>query len=72
MAHAAHTARTTGFSFFGFFFEALENIRVSFARQRAYTLTFNQLDALSDHELNDIGLGRSDIRDIARATADRV
>ena len=72
MAHTAHTTRSTGFGFARFLGETLDNIRLSFARQRAYTQTFNQLDALSDHELNDIGLGRSDIRDIARDTASRV
>nr|WP_319248018.1 DUF1127 domain-containing protein [uncultured Celeribacter sp.] len=70
MAHIAHpTARTSGFSLSRMIRTAVEGIRLSYARQRAYSTTFNQLDALSDHELSDIGLGRSDIIDIARAAA---
>ncbi len=52
--------------------DIIAGIRYSFARQRAFHATFNELDALSDHELADIGVGRSDILDIARATANRV
>ena len=30
--------------------------------------TFNELSALTDHELRDLGIGRTDIRSIARGT----
>ncbi len=40
------------------------------ARERAvYAKTVRELDRLSDRELSDIGLGRSDIHDVARKTA---
>ncbi|ATG48795.1 DUF1127 domain-containing protein [Celeribacter ethanolicus] len=70
MAHFTDTTRTSGFGF------SLRNmvarLREAHARQRAYADTYNQLNALSDHELHDIGLGRSDIMDIARQTAARI
>lgn len=49
-----------------------DGILLSFARQRAFTQTYNELEALSDLELADIGLGRSDILDIARESAARI
>lgn len=39
------------------------------ARKRAYTQTFRELSALSNHELADLGLGRSDIRRVAHEAA---
>jgi uncharacterized protein YjiS (DUF1127 family) len=45
--------------------------RVNLARleNAAYENTVRELNQLSDRELSDIGLGRGDIRDVARATA---
>jgi uncharacterized protein YjiS (DUF1127 family) len=41
-----------------------------FAQYRAYRATVNELSALSNRELNDLGIGRSMIRDVAaNATA---
>ena len=40
-------------------------LRQSFADGRQYLATYNELNALSDRELADIGLSRLSIRDIA-------
>ena len=37
--------------------------------QRRYRRTVNELSALSDRELDDIGLRRADIEDVARRSA---
>lgn len=44
-------------------------VREFFARSRTYRTTFKELSALSEYELNDIGLSRSMIHDVARETA---
>ena len=44
-------------------------LRQSFADYREYLATYNELNALSDRELADIGLSRLNIRDIAREAA---
>lgn len=72
MAHYTEITHTAGTGLVAAVRNIAEGIRLSFARQRAFTTTYNQLDALSDHELADIGLGRSDILDIARETAARI
>ena len=48
--------------------------RMNTARQEYvdYETTLRQLERLSDRELSDIGLGRADIRDVARATARQI
>tara|TARA_B000000609_G_C23959152_1_gene233136 strand:+ start:238 stop:498 length:261 start_codon:yes stop_codon:yes gene_type:complete len=38
------------------------------ARKAMERRTFNELSALTDHELRDLGIGRTDIRSIARGT----
>jgi uncharacterized protein YjiS (DUF1127 family) len=72
MAHYTDISRTAGTGLISVVRNMFEGIRLSFARQRAFTTTYNQLDALSDHELADIGLSRGDILDIARETAARI
>ncbi len=49
----------------GFFAGLRRSITESLAHARAYRTTYNELYALSDRELNDIGISRSQIRDIA-------
>ena len=39
-------------------------------RQRAYKQTVKELSALTDYELNDIGIARGDIRSLARQDAE--
>ena len=41
-------------------------LRQSFADYRAYLATYEELNALSERELADIGLSRLNVRDIAR------
>ncbi|SFJ44616.1 DUF1127 domain-containing protein [Celeribacter neptunius] len=72
MAHYSDISRSAGSGLIAAVRNTLDGIRLSFARQRAFTQTYNQLDALSDHELADIGVGRSDILDIARESAARI
>jgi uncharacterized protein YjiS (DUF1127 family) len=45
---------------------AVDTVLASWAKAREYQTTFNELDALCDRELADIGLRRGDIADIAR------
>ena len=40
-----------------------------FGEQRRYRQTMNELSALTDRELEDIGLSRSDIEDVAQRCA---
>lgn len=39
------------------------------ARRRAYAATLRELNALTERELNDLGLSRGDIRRVAREAA---
>lgn len=41
------------------------------ARHRVYRETYNELAALGDRELNDLGLSRSMIRGLAKEAADK-
>ncbi|UWQ50085.1 DUF1127 domain-containing protein [Leisingera caerulea] len=42
-----------------------EGVLEAWALHREFQRTYNELDRLSDHELADIGVRRSDIADIA-------
>jgi uncharacterized protein YjiS (DUF1127 family) len=42
------------------------HLRQSFADHRKYLATYDELNALSDRELADIGLSRWHVRDVAR------
>ncbi|SOH92897.1 protein of unknown function [Monaibacterium marinum] len=44
----------------------MQNITQSFARWRAYRVSVEQLSLRSEHELEDLGMTRADIRDVAR------
>ena len=69
MAHALTITRS-------FRFDALTSVadRVgrAVARHRAYRTTYNELDACTDRELNDIGISRYDIPRIASEAAAQV
>jgi len=41
-------------------------LRQSFADHRKYLTTYDELNALSDRELADLGLSRHNVRDVAR------
>jgi uncharacterized protein YjiS (DUF1127 family) len=41
-------------------------LRQCFADHRKYLATYDELNALSDRELTDLGLSRLDVRDVAR------
>ncbi len=45
---------------------AFAGVVVSWMKARDFQQTFKELDALTDHELYDIGVRRCDIGDIAR------
>jgi uncharacterized protein YjiS (DUF1127 family) len=42
-------------------------LRRSFADYRKYLVTFDELNALTDRELADLGLSRLNVRDVARS-----
>lgn len=44
----------------------VEGVLEAWALHREYQRTYNELDSLTDHELADIGVRRSDIADIAQ------
>ncbi len=50
----------------------LENARRVIVRRRAYSTTFKELSRLADHELADLGIGRSEIRNIAQQAANQI
>ena len=45
------------------------NIARSFAQWRSYRNTVSELNSLSNRELDDLGIGRADIKRIARQAA---
>jgi len=49
--------------------ELRSRIAERFARYRTYRTTLNELNALSDRELEDLGICRADIHFIARDSA---
>ncbi|WP_171102879.1 MULTISPECIES: DUF1127 domain-containing protein [unclassified Ruegeria] len=64
----AHTATLThnGFGLSARFAALVERVKEARARSAEYNRTFHELQSLSDRELNDIGVRRCDIADIAR------
>ncbi len=44
----------------------IANLRIAAKRHKQYLRTYNELNALSDRDLADLGLSRSMIRDLAR------
>ncbi len=50
---------------------ALERAAARYAHYRVYSESLSELRALSDRELEDIGLHRSSLKTIARQAADR-
>lgn len=58
-----------GFNLRAVFGNALFAMRQAAARRAAYNALYNELNAMSDRELADIGLARSEIGDVARKHA---
>jgi len=67
----AHTATLThgGFNLSARFANLIERVKENRARASEYTRTYSELDRLSNRELDDIGIRRCDIADIAREHA---
>lgn len=71
MAFAQDTSRRhTGLSYR--FDDAVEALRRFRARRAAFNQTYNELSVLSQRELDDLGIARSDIARIAREAAAQV
>ena len=49
--------------------EALKNARAGAQRRRVYRETYEELAALSPRELDDLGISRENIRDVAHQAA---
>ncbi len=47
----------------------LETVRVELAKRRVYRQTLSELSALSERDLNDLGLNRSMLRSVAQEAA---
>ncbi|MEM5475786.1 DUF1127 domain-containing protein [Pacificibacter sp. AS14] len=65
MAHVSNYARASNGSVFSSLFAFVSNAYATFARARAAEKTYAMLEAMSDRELSDIGLDRSNIADAA-------
>tara|TARA_R110000787_G_scaffold139138_1_gene252816 strand:+ start:1430 stop:1651 length:222 start_codon:yes stop_codon:yes gene_type:complete len=52
-----------------FFHRTFEQLRAAFARHKVYRSTVNELSALSDRSLGDLGIARGAIKRVARETA---
>ncbi|MGR3650242.1 MAG: DUF1127 domain-containing protein [Shimia sp.] len=55
--------------FVGHIQHAIEDFRINRARAKAFKKTVRELSALTDCELSDIGLARSEIISVARQSA---
>ncbi len=64
----AYVTETHGLSasIFSRISEFFGNLAKSFAEARAISRTYDELNSLSQHELDDLGISRSDIARIAR------
>ncbi|KIC41071.1 hypothetical protein RA27_10510 [Ruegeria sp. ANG-R] len=67
----AHTATLThgGFNLTARIANLIERVKVNRAQAAEYNRTYTELQRLSNRELDDIGLRRCDIADIAREHA---
>lgn len=71
MAYASSNT-VSGFSFSALLHNAAEAYKTARTRRAVYNQTYNELAVLSDRDLNDIGVSRSDIRDLALQEAAKV
>lgn len=68
MAHALNITHS-GLNLTARIRDLIDGIKRANARAREYSKTYSELQRLSDRELNDIGIRRCDIADIAREHA---
>ncbi|NDR56587.1 DUF1127 domain-containing protein [Pseudoruegeria sp. M32A2M] len=66
----SETPRAAGGSIPVWFSAMAEAIRIQRVRRKAYRRTFNELNAMSEKELADIGLSSLMVRDIAMQAAE--
>lgn len=71
MAYASSNT-VSGFSFSAMLHNAAEAYKTARARRALYNRTYDELASLSDRDLADIGVARSDIQAIARQEAAQV
>ncbi|SDJ93778.1 DUF1127 domain-containing protein [Aliiruegeria lutimaris] len=69
MAYVSETPRVAGGFTPAWFSAMVEAYRIVRIRREAYRRTFNELSAMNDKELADIGLSSLMVRDIARQAA---
>ncbi len=65
MAFASNTTPATGSTLFGRIGAFLDNLRLAHEQHLEYRRTLEELRSLSDHELDDLGISRHDIPNIA-------
>ncbi len=64
MAYASSNT-VSGFSFSALLHKAAEGYKIARARRAVYARTYDELASLTDRDLSDIGIARSDIRELA-------
>ena len=69
MAYASNQSTTVQSGLSARFDALMIDLRARLARRKVYRQTVNELSALSDRELADLGLNRSEIRRIAYQAA---
>lgn len=67
-----HAPARTGFHFAERFNVAIEAVKTTLARRAAYNRCYNELAVLTDRELSDIGIARTDIRTLAAQEAAKI
>lgn len=70
MAYVADTRRTAAALPLSWISELVEAFKLRIAYRAAYMSTFNELNAMTDRELADIGISRLVIRETAREAAE--
>jgi uncharacterized protein YjiS (DUF1127 family) len=64
-----NSSRTAPVSFSDRFAAVVKVVKASVERRRLYNQTMYELQALSDRDLSDLGMNRSNIADVAYAAA---
>lgn len=71
MAYASSNT-LSGFNFAALVNRVVDSVKLANARRAVFNKTYNELANLSDRELDDIGVARSEIRAIAQKEAEMV